>query len=61
MRAILGRDTLYFGETRRMILAENIVNAFTARKRSENWAAWANNNVVMSRVLSEIEVLIDTD
>jgi nicotinamide riboside transporter PnuC len=40
-----------------MILAENIVNAFIARKHAESWAAWANNNIVMSRVLAEAEVL----
>ena len=44
-----------------MVLAENIVNAYIARKRAESWAVWANNNIVMSRVLSEIEVLIDND
>lgn len=57
VEAITGRRKLYFGELRRMILAENIVAAYRARAKSENWAAWANANTVMADVLVEAEKL----
>ena len=59
VRAILGRDTLYYGELRRMILAENIYNAYFSRKNSEKtgggWAAWSEKNPVMAKILFELE------
>jgi len=53
--AVYGRQVLSYGEIQRMITAENIVQAFHARKKSENWAAWANNNPASARLLAEIE------
>lgn len=55
VRAVMGRNTLYYGETRRMILAENIYNAYHARRRSENWAEWAEKNPAMAKILFELE------
>jgi len=57
VEAILGRRQLYFGETRRMILAENIATAYRARKQSENWAQWAQANPIMEKILIETEIL----
>ena len=42
---------------RRLILAENIVNGYRARAKSENWAMWANGNKVMADILVEAEKL----
>ena len=53
--AVYGRAVLSHGEIQRMIIAENIVQSFRARKNSENWAAWANNNPASARLLTEIE------
>lgn len=55
VKAVLGHATLYYGEIRRMILAENIYNAYHARRRSENWAAWAEKNPGMAKILFELE------
>lgn len=55
LEAITGRRQFYYGELRRLILAENIVTAYQTRKRSENWAAWAENNPVMAKILAEAE------
>ena len=43
VEAVFGR-TLSFHEIRMMTLTENIVNAHDERKRSENWAQWAEVN-----------------
>lgn len=40
-----------------MILAENIVNAYVSRSHAESWAAWANKNPIMEKVLMEAEIL----
>jgi len=55
--AVLGRRQLYFGETRRMIRAENIEIAYHTRKRSENWAKWASENPTFEKILIEAEIL----
>ena len=43
VQAVFGR-TLSFHEIRMMSLADNIVNAYQERKRSDNWAQWAEAN-----------------
>jgi hypothetical protein len=48
--AVFGR-TPGAGELRRMIAAENVVNAYNARKASENWAEWASANPAANRLL----------
>jgi hypothetical protein len=55
--AVLGRRQLYFGETRRMIRAENIEAAYLARKQSKSHAAWANENPALEKILIEAEIL----
>ena len=57
--AILGRPTFYFGELRRLILAENILYAYRDRRKSENWAEWTESNPIMAKVLFEIEKELD--
>jgi hypothetical protein len=57
VEAILGRKQFYYGELRRMILAENIVTAYHARAQSESWAAWAAKNPTLERILNEAEIL----
>jgi hypothetical protein len=57
VEAILGRRQLYFGEVRRMRRAENIVNAYHARKNSDTWAKWASQNPEMEKILIEAEIL----
>lgn len=34
-----------------MVTCENIVNAYRAREKSENWAVWAQKNRDAARVL----------
>jgi hypothetical protein len=55
VRAITGRDVLYFGELRRLILAENIVQAYHSRRASANWAEWTASNPVYAGLLVDIE------
>ena len=57
--AVYGRPVLSYGEIQRLILAENVVQAFQARKKSDNWAEWANNNPTSARLLTDIEKDID--
>lgn len=56
LEAIIGRKQFYYGELRRLITAENIVIAYHSRKRSDNWAAWAEDNKAMARMLAEVEI-----
>ena len=49
-QAVYGR-TLSFHEIRMMTMAENIVNAHQARKRSESWAEWAEKNPGLAELL----------
>lgn len=51
LEAITGRRQFYFGELRRLIIAENIVNAYRARASAENWAVWAMENPIMAKLL----------
>jgi len=44
VRAVLGREVVFYGETRQMMLVTNIINAWQARKRSGNFATWADAN-----------------
>jgi hypothetical protein len=57
IEAILGRRVLYYGELRRMILAENIVIHYRRRAASSNWAAYALDNPEMAQILLEAEKL----
>lgn len=55
IKAILGRDVFYYGELRRLILAENIRDAYRARAKSENWVTWSTSNPIMAKILVDIE------
>lgn len=55
--AVMGRNVLYYGEMRRMIVAENIVKSYQSRARAENWAAWVEENTAMANLLAEAENL----
>ena len=50
--AVYGRP-LGYGELKRMLTAENIVNAYRARDASANWAQWATENPELNRLLNE--------
>lgn len=50
-QSVYGR-MLSFHEIRMMDLADNIVRAYNERKRSDNWAAWAENNHIKARILN---------
>ena len=50
-QAVFGR-TLGAKEIRRMMIAENIVNAYRARAASENWAAWETDNPQVAALLN---------
>lgn len=49
---VLGRP-LGYGEIQRMVIAENIVRAYNARKASDNWAVWAQKNREANRLLEQ--------
>ena len=49
-QSVYGR-TLSFHEIRMMDLADNVVQSYHERKRSENWAEWAEKNPQKSRIL----------
>lgn len=61
VRAVLGRDALYAGETFRMIAAENVYHAKRANMNSDSWADWAKNNPKAADLLAEVEKLVNTD
>ena len=42
VQAVMGRQ-LGAGEMRRMIMAENIVNAYHNRQRAADWVKWAED------------------
>lgn len=50
---------MYYGELRKMIAAENIVNAYESRQRSESWADWASKNTELAAFLAMVEKLVD--
>ena len=49
-QAVFGR-TLSFHEIRMMTMASNVVNAHQARRKSENWAEWAEKNHGLAELL----------
>ena len=56
LEAITGRKQFFFGELRRMIAAENIVNAYNSRAAAENWAEWTQKNPMLARILADVEI-----
>lgn len=61
VEAVTGKKTLSFGDVRRMITAENIVEAYRDRKGSGNWAEWAEKNPAVSALLMHVEMLLSED
>jgi hypothetical protein len=57
IEAVTGRRQFYYGELRRMVHAENIVNAYNSRKQSENWAEWVHKYPQAAEMLAEAEKL----
>ena len=57
IEAITGRRYFYYGELRRMIVAENIVTAYHSRAQSKNWASWVESNPGLADMLAEAEKL----
>lgn len=58
---VTGNRVLSFGDARRMITAENIVEAYNDRKRSGNWGEWADKNPAAANLLKHIEMLLNED
>lgn len=50
-QAVFGRQ-LGMGEMRRILVVENVINAYHSRARAENWAQWAAQNPDGSRILN---------
>lgn len=48
--AVYGRP-LGYGEMRRIMAVESIVNAYQARARSSDWAKWASENPEHNKAL----------
>ena len=59
-QAVYGRP-LSFHEIRMMTLADNVVDAYRERARSDNWAKWAQANPGKARLLSEAAMLYDAE
>jgi len=57
VRAVMGRDTLSYGEISKMRYCELIVNLYHSRERAENWAQWVNDNKAQASALNEAERL----
>lgn len=54
--AVMGRS-LGVIEMRRMIVSENIVNAYNTRGPSDKWAEWAKENKDQSALLNQAMIL----
>jgi hypothetical protein len=50
-QAVMGRP-LGAGEIKRMIVAEQVVEAYRGRERADNWAAWADANPYYAALLA---------
>lgn len=60
VEAVMGRKQLYAGEMRRMIHAENIVNAYRQRNQMEA-AEFVKENPDMSRMLLEAQKMVEAE
>jgi hypothetical protein len=61
VEAVTGKNILPFGDARRMIVAENIVEAYRDRKKSGNWAEWAEKNPSAAELLRQVEMTLSED
>ena len=51
-QAVMGRNLGYL-ELRHMVLAENVLNAYNNRAKSQEWATWAKENPEQAELLAE--------
>ena len=58
LEAITGRRQFFYGELKKMIVAENIVTSYHSRAQSKNWGEWAVENKDMARILADAEILL---
>ena len=58
VEAVMGRKTLYAGEMRRMIHAENLANAYKERSRG-NAAEWVKENPEMNKILRDAQRMVE--
>ena len=65
VEAVMGRPVLSAGEIRRMVMVDNIIDAYHSRMAhrdkdgAENWAEWARYNPALSVLLTEVEKIRD--
>ena len=57
LEAITGRRVFFYGELRRLILAENIVLAYRQRAQALNWVTWATDHPGLAELLAEADQL----
>lgn len=55
LEAMTGRKQFYYGEYRKMIIAENVVNSYRSRAQSKVWNTWASLNPQMAELLELAE------
>lgn len=55
--AVMGRETLYSFEIRRMMIADQVQNAYRSRRSSRNWVEWAGSNPEAAALLAQAETL----
>ena len=60
VEAVMGRKTLFAGEMRQMIHAENVVRAYRERLDG-NAAEWVKDNPEMNKLLYEAQKLMEQD
>lgn len=56
VRAVMGKDELAYHEIQEMLAAENVVHAYLARKASNGWGKWAQDNPEADKLLKKVEV-----
>lgn len=59
IEAVTGRRQFYYGELRRLVVAENIVSAYQSRAGSENWAEWSAKYPAQAALLAKVEMIGD--
>ena len=57
----MGRPILYEREMRRMIVTNNIIQAYQDRARSATWEAWTKENQDMASLLFKAQQMYDNE
>ena len=55
VKAVFGRDVLSLGEIQRMLIVDDVVNAYRMRKATKNWAEWAERDPYSANLIADIE------